>query len=68
MIIEIAQKLEFSESDGKQFLELMRTATQSSTVCASDFVEPLINLLGRAEIKSITEIKNFTLDCGNAEN
>nr|DAI70559.1 MAG TPA: hypothetical protein [Caudoviricetes sp.] len=68
MIIQVAQTLEFSEEDGKQFIEILRHATQSVNPSSETYAEPLKNLLNSAKINSITEIKDFVMDCGNAEN
>lgn len=68
MIVTVAQSLEFSEEDGKQFIELLRHATQSVNPTSETYSEPLSNLLSRAKIVSTTELKDFVLDCGNAEN
>lgn len=68
MIIKVAQTLEFSEEDGKQFIELMRHASQSTNPASETYAEPLSKLLSNAKINSITEIKDFVMDCGNAEN
>lgn len=68
MIIQVTQTLEFSEEDGKQFIEILRNATQSVNPSSETYAEPLRNLLNSAKINSITEIKDFVMDCGNAEN
>ena len=68
MIIQVAQTLEFSEEDGKQFIEILRHATQSVNPSSETYADPLKNLLNSAKINSITEIKDFVMDCGNAEN
>lgn len=68
MIITVAQSLEFSEEDGKQFIELLRHASQSVNPASETYAEPLSNLLSRAKVVSTTEIKDFVLDCGNAQN
>lgn len=68
MIIQVTQTLEFSEEDGKQFIEILRHATQSVNPSSETYAEPLKNLLNSAKINSITKIKDFVMDCGNAEN
>lgn len=68
MVITVAQSLEFSEEDGIQFIELLRHASQSVNPASGTYAEPLSNLLSRAKVVSTTEIKDFVLDCGNAEN
>ena len=68
MIISVAQSLEFSEEDGKQFIELLRHPSQSVNPASETYAEPLSNLLSRAKVVSITEIKDFVSDCNNAQN
>jgi len=67
MIIEVTQKLTLTEEDSRDFIDLMRQAIMSSDPSDKRYAEPLSFLLSKAKVTGEIDLKDFKLDCGNAQ-